>query len=546
MKKLFVVILSVLLCGAIFTSFSPSLDGRAVVAPEGTMPKGVFAKTVGYLPGDSISVTSLSTKNTVDILVIGSIDSSEGIAILLSPEAAELLGLSKDANNVVKITKRSGQLDEAVAGTAVIGGEVEKSESDIEDVDSGSATDEAEPEVAGENYDESGVEEISAESEVPENTEEAEIPVAEDTSEPELVDTVKDAYVEPAPLETEPEVISEDGDSEEIPLDDENVKDENPAEESVKDESIEEIPEENAESEKIEDTENLDNAEKIEATEAPEVIENETSDEPLVPVESPAPVEECPEENESDEKLEAVEGDDLSEPVEEIEATEESPVEEPEPETAAVPVDGEDVVSEAPFEEEAVEADDLSEIREQKPEAVKEDSLEAESVPEETVAAEPFVEPEENSDEESYEPIVLVPAESNPPAAEAEKTENSAAPLKNEVTEKPVENKAETKPAAKSGKTKNAKSSLEKYKVASLKDLESGKYYIQIAVLADESNLKAAVSKFEGQYPVTLVPLASGKATQVMIGPLNMDEYGAVLNRFKKSGYKDAFLRKIK
>ena len=54
MKKLFVVILSVLLCGTIFTSFSPSLDGRAVVAPEGTMPKGVFAKTVGYLPGDSI------------------------------------------------------------------------------------------------------------------------------------------------------------------------------------------------------------------------------------------------------------------------------------------------------------------------------------------------------------------------------------------------------------------------------------------------------------------------------------------------------------
>ena len=93
MKKLFVVILSVLLSGTIFTSFSPSLDGRAVVAPEGSMPKGVFAKTVGYLPGDSISVTSLSAKKTVDILVIGSIDSSEGVAILLSPEAAELLGL---------------------------------------------------------------------------------------------------------------------------------------------------------------------------------------------------------------------------------------------------------------------------------------------------------------------------------------------------------------------------------------------------------------------------------------------------------------------
>ena len=71
-----------------FYIFCPSLDGRAVVAPEGAMPKGVFAKTVGYLPGDSISVTSLSAKKTVDILVIGSIDSSEGVAILLSPEAA--------------------------------------------------------------------------------------------------------------------------------------------------------------------------------------------------------------------------------------------------------------------------------------------------------------------------------------------------------------------------------------------------------------------------------------------------------------------------
>ena len=114
------------------------------------------------------------------------------------------------------------------------------------------------------------------------------------------------------------------------------------------------------------------------------------------------------------------------------------------------------------------------------------------------------------------------------------------------MTVSPVESKSEEKVPAKTEKTKNSKNSLEKYKVESLKNLESGKYYIQIAVLADESNLKATVSKFENQYPVTLVPLASGKATQVLIGPLNMDEYGAVLNRFKKSGYKDAFLRKIK
>ena len=99
----------------ILTSFSPSLDGRAIVANEGEMPQGVFAKTVGYLPGDSIGVTNLTNKTTIDVLVIGALDPSEGVAILLSPEAAKLLNIEKDSNHIVKITKRSGQLDQAVS-----------------------------------------------------------------------------------------------------------------------------------------------------------------------------------------------------------------------------------------------------------------------------------------------------------------------------------------------------------------------------------------------------------------------------------------------
>ena len=110
MKKIIGIICSVLLCGTIFTSFSPSLDGRAVVAEKDVLPQGLFARAFGYLPGDSINVTSLSSKNSVDILVIGAIPAEEGIAILLSPEAAAELGISKNSNNVVKITKRTGQL----------------------------------------------------------------------------------------------------------------------------------------------------------------------------------------------------------------------------------------------------------------------------------------------------------------------------------------------------------------------------------------------------------------------------------------------------
>lgn len=522
MKKLFVVILSVLLSGTIFTSFSPSLDGRAVVAPEGAMPKGVFAKTVGYLPGDSISVTSLSAKKTVDILVIGSIDSSEGVAILLSPEAAELLGLSKDANNVVKITKRSGQLDEAVAGTAVIGGKVENDEADFEPEEIVSESENA----AGAEEDSDSVEEISAEKAEGEEKDD----YAEETVEPELVESVE-AAENPAPeTEIEPEVIDEA-----VPHDSEDL--ENSGAESSEEavpseplESAEEIPEE-----KVPSKEDSVEPEKIDATDAPE--EDELSENSG---EIPVPVEECPEEVEPDEKLEPAEGDELSESVEKIEATDEPAAEEPEPEPEkeSVSVD-DDVVSEAPIEEESVSADELPEMNAENSEPVENERPEAVPyVDSENVEAGPLS--EENS-EESYEPIVLVPAESNPP----ESAGKPAEVYKNEVSAKTAENKAEER-AAEGKKPGASKKSLEKYKVSSLKELESGKYYIQIAVLADENNLKNTVSKFEKQYPVTLVPLASGKATQVMIGPLGMDEYGAVLNRFKKSGYKDAFLRKIK
>ena len=111
-----------------FASFSPSLDGRAVVVDNGVFPQGLFAKTVGYLPGDIISVTNIAGDATVDLLVIGALDPSEGVAIMLSPEAADAMGIDKGANNIVKITKRSGQ-DERVYGNAVIS----KSAADLED-----------------------------------------------------------------------------------------------------------------------------------------------------------------------------------------------------------------------------------------------------------------------------------------------------------------------------------------------------------------------------------------------------------------------------
>src|SRR5574344_387467 len=120
MKRMFSNILLLVTATLLFAAARPSLDGRAVVANKGEMPVGLFAKTVGYLPGDSVSVTNPTSGLTIEVLILGAIDPSEGIAILLSPEAAEKLGIKKDSNIQVKITKRTGQLDEAVTGTAVL------------------------------------------------------------------------------------------------------------------------------------------------------------------------------------------------------------------------------------------------------------------------------------------------------------------------------------------------------------------------------------------------------------------------------------------
>ena len=214
MRKIFAIVCTVLFCGLIFTSFSPSLDGRAVVAEDGVMPQGVFARTVGYLPGDSISVTNLAKKTTVDILVIGALDPSEGVAILLSPEAASLLGLEKDGNNVVKITKRSGQLDETVSGTAVIGDSIEQ-EPEAEETYSAPETSvpavEDEPEVET-------VPIVEETSESPEDLISEETPAGEEVEAP--LETVSESEPVYSPVEEASVFVPEENTSSE-PADDE-------------------------------------------------------------------------------------------------------------------------------------------------------------------------------------------------------------------------------------------------------------------------------------------------------------------------------------
>ena len=521
MRKIFAIVCTVLFCGLIFTSFSPSLDGRAVVAEDGVMPQGVFARTVGYLPGDSISVTNLAKKTTVDILVIGALDPSEGVAILLSPEAASLLGLEKGGNNVVKITKRSGQLDETVSGTAVIGDSIEQ-----------------EP-AAEETYS------------VPETS----VPAVEDEPEVETVPVVEETSESPEDLIYEE---TQTGEEVEAPL--ETVSESEPDYSPVEEASVF-VPEENTSSEPAVD----EPFEEITATEEPEVVEKLPETEPFEETVTEEPAEEIESERIDDE----FPADEISEetPAEAEVISDEVPAESVYEEHVETTVPDEDSISLEPYSEEIPDGEDaavekaesdilsdipaesavVSETLDVLEESVSPDEL-SELAPE-VVVTEENAPAEELSEEiteeiaEEYEPIVLVPSEPNPPV---QKSAVEPEPEVEVLESVPVEAEIASPSAKPAKKAASDGYNFDKYTVPSLKNLKSGKYYVQIGVYGDKTNIKAIIDTYAGKYPVTLVPLASGKATQVLIGPLSVDEYGTVLNRFKSYGYKDAFLRKIK
>lgn len=496
MKKLIGIICSLLICGTLFTSFSPSLDGRAIVAEEGVLPQGLFAKAFGYLPGDSISVTSLSSKESVDILVIGALQSKEGIAILLSPEAAVALGISKTTNNVVKITKRSGQLDEAVVGTAVIGSAAE----DFASYDNSEETDDDDEEVAEEFIDDDSVNfAVAAESKVEETPVDSEAVEADveyiSATEPEAEEVV--AEVEKADEITGEKVVAEVEKADETTAE-KDVVVITPTEEAAEEDSL---PEEAVAA-----------APEAEEKSAEEVVEEPVEDEEEVIAE------------------EYVEADDLYDFDDETEKV-------------AAPFDealNEDYDAVKPAEDAVAAVEKAEESEAEKTSETLEEEVIAEAFDESKVAAEEdavVAETEKTSDsdeDESYEPIVLVPASANPPVAEEKNVEDAETAASVEETAQPVVS------------TASDSFNFDKYIVSSLSDLEKGKYYVQIAMLGSEDNIRSTIKKYGKQYPITLVPLASGKGYQFLIGSLNMDEYGTVLNRFKSYGYKDAFLRRIK
>ena len=521
MKKILIFAGIFILSGLLFTGFSPSVDGRAVVAEKGELPSGLFGKTVGYLPGDSVSVVNPANGKTVDILVLGSLDPSQGVAILLSPEAAAELNIEKNVNNLVKLTKRTGKLDEQVYGRATI-----------------------------------AKDEMAEKPLFEETSENAEAPVAMEAA---GVEQPVELPVESETVESSPTAIPAEIESEVASSDAEPVESELPAAVALA-EKNEELPA----SEPVEDGE----MQVSEIAAEPESVEPESvevaAESNAEPVESKLPAAVAlAEENE---ELP------VSEPVEDAEMQVSEIATEPEtaePESVEVAAESD---SELAIEAESVEEteepvavakeienkkiDGSEFLDEEYSESAEFGTIVSDEPELEFLDQEKIAENESLENAETYAPIVLVPASENPPAV-LEKSEELAlaeteslsadvsaeTDLKNDEVIQLEVKVSENKIEDTADKEKNA---LDAFIVPSLSDLQKGKYYVQIAMMNDEENIVSLLNTYRTNYPMVAVPLSNKKGYQIMVGPLERDEYGSVRQKFKERGFKDCFLRKIK
>ena len=508
MKRILAILLLTVSIGIIgFAASKPTIDGRAIVAEEGVLPKGLFAKTVGYLPGDSVSVTNPATGITINVLVLGSIDPSNGVAIMLSPEAAEKLFITPGVNTQVKVTKRTGSLDEVSSGLALLQGE------DIPD-------------------------DLKAEIE-------KQIAAMEEKNSTETVDTipVEETFEETRdePAETVETVVSEKTGAV-VPAEQNTIvpaepKDVVPAEQNtiVPAEPKDVVPAEteNTEPEEVTETEPAETAETVVSEKTGAVVPAEPKD--VVPAEPKDVVPAEPKDVVPAEQNTIVPTEDLEEdsPIEEVIVIQEDIGLYESKEIAKEPITPVKPTESEPEEEKVIPAENTKEP------APIEEIVTEDKTPAEKDLAEESVKSTDTSLVDPFAPIILVPAEERLPE-EKDTIDNDTmvitpVPLstEEEVTVEPV--------VPESTLVMREDWNI----VPTLSQLERGKYYVQFITLAEEENILRIMAAYSQKYPIVLVPLTNGSAYQVMVGPLSVHEYGMILARFKELGYKDAFARKI-
>jgi hypothetical protein len=151
----------------------------------------------------------------------------------------------------------------------------------------------------------------------------------------------------------------------------------------------------------------------------------------------------------------------------------------------------------------------------------------AETVPEEDVPEAAYPEESVWHTPEEGSVFTLVPAEERPPAAVD--TVPEFYPAEEPVLRTPV---YDALPGV--------------FSVPSVGELEPGKYYLQLGAYSKTDAVEQEIMKIEKTLPLA-VQCTGGTdkpVYRILVGPVNHGESGALLQRFKGIGYKDAFVRR--
>jgi hypothetical protein len=83
------------------------------------------------------------------------------------------------------------------------------------------------------------------------------------------------------------------------------------------------------------------------------------------------------------------------------------------------------------------------------------------------------------------------------------------------------------------------------FSVPVINSLEKGKYYLQLGAFNKAESVESELSRIGQTYPLTVQAGGSPDKPlyRILVGPVNLGESGALLQRFKVSGYQDAFIR---
>jgi len=548
---------------------NPSLDGRAIVAPKGSYPSGLYGKAPGFLPGDTLIVTSYTNGFSIEVLILSSIDSSSGIAIELSEEAAQALEISRNTDSYVKIQKKSAYQKEVIKTPAQdIHEELaldpdktpslalkqnEEIERYIEDIKATYATEDVPLLIVDSSeiifdeqndVDENSLaksEDLVFETSDLENTKIKDEPILEILS---IFDEVDEAE--------EVAIFEEIDELEEVAILEE-IEEVDELEEVAVLEEVDEL-EEVAVLEEVDEMEEVAILEEVDEAEEVAILEEVDEAEEVAILEKVDEAEEIAilEEIDEAEEVAILEEVDEAEEVailEKVDEAEEIAILEEVDEAEEVAILEEiDEAEEVAILEEVDEAEEiaiLEEVDEAEEVAILEEVDEAEEIEEyEKVAVleeTEHVYPEETSEAKSiFDEIMshlLVEAEEE---TYEEEIETLARDIFVSETSEEIEDFVGV---FDKGREETEIKGIER-KFSSLEKLQKNKYYIQIATVKQESSLDSILKDYASKYPLEILD-ASG-LYQILVGPFTDDEYKVVLERFKQREFKDAFVRHVK